>query len=157
MPKKCKTREELLKILARRQNKGKKIVFARGCFDILHPGHIYYLEQAKSWGDVLVVWLNSDRAVRQLKGPGRPIFIAQHRARVLASLECVDYIAFFEQGEGLGVIQDFCPDFVAVPRVTADFKKAVLAGGGEVKLIKKIADYSTTRIINLIFKKHAPK
>lgn len=89
---KVKTKEELKDILDRERTRGKKIVWTNGCFDLIHPGHVEYLEEAKSLGDVLVVGLNSDRSVRRLKGQGRPKIQEQARAKVLSGFESVDYI-----------------------------------------------------------------
>jgi rfaE bifunctional protein nucleotidyltransferase chain/domain len=93
---KTKTLEELLPIIQAAKAAGKKIIFANGCFDILHIGHIRYLQQAKALGDVLIVGLNSDASVERLKGKGRPILDEQARAKLLSSLECLDYVVLFD-------------------------------------------------------------
>jgi rfaE bifunctional protein nucleotidyltransferase chain/domain len=87
---------KLKQIIEKEKASGKKIVFANGCFDLLHVGHVRYLQHAKSLGDVLVVGLNSDSSVRRLKGEGRPILDEQGRAMLLAALQCVDHVIIFE-------------------------------------------------------------
>ena len=87
---------DLKQILDQSKAAGKRIVFANGCFDVLHVGHIRYLQDARAQGDLLVVGLNSDRSVRRLKGEGRPVLNEDSRAKLLSALECVDYIILFE-------------------------------------------------------------
>ena len=94
---KIKGREELAQIIEGLKREGKKIVFTNGCFDLLHAGHVTYLEEAKGLGDVLVVGVNSDSSVRRIKGPGRPIVPLEQRMAVLAALEAVDYVVPFEE------------------------------------------------------------
>ncbi len=94
-PKKFISRAKLAKLLAGLKRRGKKIVFANGCFDLLHVGHLRYLEGAKKHGDVLVVGLNSDASVRKLKGAGRPLTPLRERAEIIAGLGCVDYVIEF--------------------------------------------------------------
>src|SRR5436190_6471442 len=94
---KVKSPEELAAISERMAAEGRKLVFTNGCFDLLHVGHVRYLQQARALGDVLVVGLNSDASVRRLKGPRRPIVVAEERAELLASLECVDHVCVFEE------------------------------------------------------------
>jgi len=96
--------------LAFHRKSGQKIVFTNGCFDVLHLGHIEYLKLCKSHGDIVVVGLNSDNSVRQLKGPTRPINNQHERAAVLAALECVDYVTIFDQPDPLALIQQVRPD-----------------------------------------------
>ena len=93
---KLKTLDELKPIVAAEKKRGARIIFANGCFDVLHVGHIRYLQQAKALGNYLVVGLNSDRSVLRLKGPGRPILDQQARAYLLAALECVDAVVIFQ-------------------------------------------------------------
>ncbi|UQB42428.1 bifunctional D-glycero-beta-D-manno-heptose-7-phosphate kinase/D-glycero-beta-D-manno-heptose 1-phosphate adenylyltransferase HldE [Thiomicrospira microaerophila] len=136
---------------------GERIVFTNGCFDILHAGHVRYLNQAKALGDRLVVGLNSDASVRRLKGDARPINSLEDRAAVLAGLACVDWVVPFgdspeEQDTPLKLIQQVAPDVLVKGGdysidsiVGADF---VLAQGGEVKVLSFVAGKSTTGIIN---------
>ncbi len=125
----------------------KKIVFTNGCFDILHPGHIYLLEKAASYGDILVVGLNSDNSVRKLKGSSRPVMNEDGRARLLCALRMVDYVVLFDEETPLKVIEKFNPDVLV---------KGSEYGGGEIVgedivpktiRIKMKAGYSTTQII----------
>src|SRR5215212_3520785 len=91
------SREELVRERDRVRREGKQLVFTNGCFDLLHPGHVRYLAQARALGDALVVALNSDRSVRALKGEGRPILTERERAEVMAALEAVDYVTVFDE------------------------------------------------------------
>jgi len=93
---KLQSLEELNKIVSSKKTEGNRIVFANGCFDVLHVGHVRYLQDARNQGDLLIVGLNSDASVRRLKGEGRPVLDQNHRALLLAALECVDYILIFE-------------------------------------------------------------
>lgn len=129
----------------------KKIVFTNGCFDLLHIGHIRYLEQARSLGDILIVGINSDASVRELKGPTRPIQNENDRAEILASLKAVDHTVIFTEQTPLRLIQEVKPnllvkggDWQINQIVGSDF---VLAQGGEVKSLQFIEGRSTTSII----------
>ena len=129
----------------------KKVVFTNGCFDILHAGHVHYLEQAKKMGDELVVGLNSDSSVKALKGKKRPINNLQHRAKVLSSLRCVDKIVSFEDETPIKLIKAIKPDILVKG---GDYKvkdvvghKDVGSWGGKVKIIPMVPGLSTTNII----------
>lgn len=135
---------------------GKKLVFTNGCFDILHVGHVRYLQEAKACGDLLVVALNTDRSVRQLKGPERPLQKQEDRAEILAALACVDYTFLFDEETPLKVIEALKPDVLVkggdweiASIVGSDF---VLKSGGEVKSLQFIPDRSTTRVVEKIKK-----
>src|SRR5512139_4047982 len=104
MRKKIKERKELLSIIKNLKAKGKRIVFTNGCFDLLHLGHVRYLEEAKALGDILVVGVNSDSSVRKLKGPKRPILPERERTEILSGLGCVDYITVFNEADPLRLI-----------------------------------------------------
>ena len=106
---KIKTSADLSKILARLRSKGKKIVFTNGCFDILHVGHADYLSRARRLGDILVIGVNSDSSVKNIKGKGRPINKESDRAKVLSALECVDYIAIFNEPTPERLIKELKP------------------------------------------------
>ena len=128
-----------------------KVVFTNGCFDILHLGHITYLAHARQLGDALVVGLNSDASVRRLKGPSRPVNDQNARAKVLAALECVDYVVFFEEDTPLNIITQVVPDVLVKGGdysidniVGADF---VMQNGGKVLTIPFVNGFSTTSII----------
>lgn len=133
-----------------------KIVFTNGCFDLLHKGHIYYLEEAKSLGDFLIVGLNSDASVRKLKGETRPIKNIDNRLAVLAGLESVDMVVVFEEDTPIELITALRPDVLVKGGdykiediVGADF---VVAHGGEVKIIEFVEGESSSAIIKKIEK-----
>lgn len=116
----------LRKIVSRLKKKRKKIVFTNGCFDLLHAGHIALLRKAKALGDVLIVGLNTDRSVRNLKGKGRPVILQKDRALVLSALRDVDYIVFFSGPTPLNLIRSLTPDVLAKG---ADYKSSAIVGG----------------------------
>ncbi|PKQ69975.1 D-glycero-beta-D-manno-heptose 1-phosphate adenylyltransferase [Raineya orbicola] len=131
---------------------GLKVVFTNGCFDILHLGHIDYLEKARHLGDKLVVGLNSDSSVRRLKGVERPINPEYARARVLAALEFVDAVCVFEEDTPKSLIEKIYPDILTKGSdytleniVGADF---VMSYGGQVKTIDLVEGFSTTQILD---------
>jgi len=130
------------------------VVFTNGCFDVLHRGHVAYLNQAKRLGDVLVVAVNSDASVRRLKGPGRPVNPVEDRAAVLAALSCVDYVVVFEEDSPAALIEAVRPDiYVKGGDYTLDMipeRALVEAIGGQVRVLDYVADRSTTAIIERI-------
>ncbi len=135
------------------QDKG--IVFTNGCFDILHPGHVTYLEQARSLGDLLVVGLNSDSSVRRIKpGGSRPVNPEQDRSRVLAALACVDYVILFEQETPYALIQRVKPHVLVKggdwPLEQIVGRDVVEAWGGKVVSLPLTPGYSTSEIISRI-------
>ena len=137
----------------------KTIAFTNGCFDILHMGHVSYLEKAKQSGRVFVIGLNSDSSVRKLKGPKRPIVSQNARARVLAGLACVDFVTIFNEETPLKLIAQVKPDVLIKG---ADWKGKEVAGadvvkknGGRVEFIKFVNNFSTTNIIGSILEKCA--
>ena len=133
---------------------GKKIVFTNGCFDLLHPGHVDYLERAKALGDILVVGLNSDSSVRRLKGNARPINTEMDRARVLAGLSCVDFVIIFNEDTPYNLIKAVKPDVLVkggdwpIDKIVG--RDIVLARGGIVKSLNFLPGYSTTSLIDKI-------
>lgn len=136
------------------QNKDKKIVFTNGCFDILHRGHVTYLNEAKKLGDVLVIGLNSDASVKRLKGESRPINSEQDRKFVLENLKAVDFVEIFEEDTPLNLIQKITPnilvkggDWKPEQIVGSDY---VLSKGGEVKSLNFVDGFSTTNTIEKI-------
>ena len=154
MSDKIKTQKELKRVIAYLRKQGKKIVFTNGCFDILHYGHIKYLQDAKGLADVLVLGLNSDSSVKKIKGSARPINKQLDRARVLSALSCVDYLTIFSEDTPLRLIRLIQPDVLVKGGdwqtekiVGADFVKA---RGGKVLAIPYIKGYSTTKLINKI-------
>jgi len=141
----------LSRILAGLRSKGRRIVFTNGCFDILHPGHVFYLEKAARMGDVLVVGLNSDASVRAIKGRERPINKERDRAKVLSALSFVDYVTIFGEATPERVIKKLKPDVLvkggdwkAKDIVGGDFVKS---RGGRVASIKFLKGHSTTSLI----------
>ena len=154
---KIKKLKELKNIIAAAKKRGEKIVFTNGCFDILHLGHIKYLEKAKSLGDKLVVALNSDASVRRLKGKMRPIFPQGQRAVLVAALECVDYVTVFAESTPLSLIKALKPDVLVKG---GDWQRADIAGGdfvescgGRVASGVFVKSCSSTSIINKIITK----
>lgn len=141
----------LLGALERYRRQGRRIVLTNGCFDILHRGHVAYLNAAKSLGDVLIVGLNSDASVRRLKGPERPINPLEDRAQVLAALSCVDHIVAFDEATPVELVRAVRPHvFVKGGDYTADMlpeAPAVEACGGIVRILPYVQDRSTTSII----------
>lgn len=136
------------------KKQGKRVVFTNGCFDLLHLGHVDYLEKAKGLGDVLVVGLNSDDSVSRFKGPQRPIQDQTSRSRVMASLHAVDLVVFFNEDTPFELISALLPqvlvkgsDYLAENIVGADVVKNA---GGVVKTIDFVPGYSTTRIVEKI-------
>jgi rfaE bifunctional protein nucleotidyltransferase chain/domain len=136
------------------QRSGKRVVFTNGCFDVLHPGHIDLLEQARRLGDVLVVAINGDESVRRLKGRKRPIFPESERAEVLAALESVDYVCAFEEDTPLQVILRIHPDVLVKG---ADWEVDGIVGrsevegwGGRVVALPLVAGQSTTSVIGRV-------
>lgn len=153
---KITTLTRLKKILKSRRHK--KIVFTNGCFDILHYGHVKYLQEAKSKGDLLIVGLNSDKSVRRLKGKNRPIMPQRERAKILTALEYVDYCIIFNDDTPLRLIKALEPDILVKG---GDWKKKeivgsdfILARGGKVLTIPYVKNLSTTNVINKIIRKY---
>jgi len=136
---------------------GKRIVFTNGCFDILHCGHIRYLQAARQTGDVLIVALNSDRSVQTIKGPLRPIIQETQRAEVLASLGCVDVVILFDDPDPLALIQSIKPDVLVKGKDWAEDEivgaDVVKANGGRVVRVPVVADISTSEIIRRIIER----
>jgi rfaE bifunctional protein nucleotidyltransferase chain/domain len=140
--------------IGRLREQGKRIVFTNGCFDILHPGHTRYLRAARELGDFLVVAVNSDRSVREIKGKGRPVIPEKDRAEVLASLGFVDGIVIFDEENPLNVIRRLMPDVLVKGGDWTEDKiigaDVVKGAGGEVKSLPFVSGYSTTEIIRKI-------
>jgi rfaE bifunctional protein nucleotidyltransferase chain/domain len=145
------TPERLVQEIAGRRAAQRKVVFTNGCFDILHRGHVEYLAQASTLGDVLVVGLNSDASVRRLKGSNRPLQDEQGRAIVLAALGCVSYVVVFDDDTPYELIKTIQPDVLVKG---ADYKEEQIVGydvvkarGGEIVTVPLVQGYSTTRVI----------
>ncbi len=136
---------------------GKKIVFTNGCFDILHVGHVRYLTAAKSFGDILIVGLNTDESVKILKGETRPINNEKDRAEVLLGLKAVDYVVLFGERTAENLVAQVKPDiYVKGGDYTVDKipeAKIVQSYGGKVELVPFVAGHSTTSIIKALANK----
>jgi len=152
------TLEDLSARLGEGRKSGQTIVFTNGCFDIMHVGHVRYLGQARSQGDLLVVGLNSDSSVRAIKGAKRPIVGQDHRAELLASLACVDYVVPFEELDPLRLIQAIKPDVLVKGEDWAEDAivgaEEVKSRGGKVVRISFVEETSTSGIIQTILKHH---
>ncbi len=147
-------RERLADVVRSLQSSGKKIVFTNGVFDILHRGHVEYLNRAKSFGDILVVAVNSDSSVKRIKGGGRPIVGEQDRAFIISNLKCVDYVCVFDEETPYETIELLQPDVLVKG---ADWKVENVVGrdivegrGGKVITIEYLDGKSTTGIIKKI-------
>ncbi|MBL8012414.1 MAG: D-glycero-beta-D-manno-heptose 1-phosphate adenylyltransferase [Candidatus Omnitrophica bacterium] len=145
---------QLKKEVVRLRKAGKTVAFTNGCFDILHYGHVTYLEKAKKKDRILILGLNSDESIRRLKGPDRPVNPQQARAAVVAALQSVDFVTVFTQDTPLKLIQAVLPDVLIKG---ADWKGKVVVGadevkanGGKVEFIKFVDHFSTTGIIQTI-------
>lgn len=144
----------LLSTLSDLRKQGKQVVTTNGCFDILHVGHLRYLQAAKAQGDILVILLNSDDSVRRLKGPQRPIVPEQERAELLAGLACVDYVTLFDTDTPVGVLTEIRP---AVHVKGGDYQAETLPEapilsqlGTRLAFIPMVAGASTTNIIQRV-------
>ena len=151
---KIKKVKPLQDILARLKARGKRIVFTNGCFDILHVGHIRYLRRAKTFGDILVIGLNTDRSVRRIKGDPRPVVSEKERAEILAALEFVDFVTLFDENDPFRLIQFLKPHILVKG---ADWPKNQIIGrqiveeyGGRVVRIPLVPGASSTGIIEKI-------
>jgi rfaE bifunctional protein nucleotidyltransferase chain/domain len=148
------TLEEAILRFGRQKRNGRRIVFTNGCFDLLHPGNIGSLEQARALGDALVVGVNSDASVRKLKGAGRPVLRERERAEILAALECVDAVVIFDEPTPREVIAGLLPDVLVKggdwPGDQIVGREEVEAAGGRVVSIPIVRGYSTTEILRKI-------
>lgn len=156
LKRKIKNLNTLKKIILKLKRRGKRIVFTNGCFDLLHYGHVKYLEDAKSKGDILVVAINSDSSVKQIKGNNRPIVNEKDRLGLIAALESVDYVVVFKEETPLEVIKELKPDILVKG---ADWNKYnivgrdfVLSYGGMVSTVKLLKGRSSTNLIKKIVK-----
>jgi rfaE bifunctional protein nucleotidyltransferase chain/domain len=144
-------REEVRALGDRLRREGRRIAFANGCFDILHVGHVRYLEEARRTGDVLVVGVNGDRAVTALKGEGRPILPAEGRAEMVAALESVDYVVIFDGLTAAEILLDLLPhvhckgtDYSAE---TVPEREVVKGFGGDVRIVGDAKNHSTRELL----------
>jgi D-beta-D-heptose 7-phosphate kinase/D-beta-D-heptose 1-phosphate adenosyltransferase len=165
-----KMQEARRKVVARRTLKrkvdslkqaGKRVVFTNGCFDLLHVGHVHCLEGALRRGDCLVVGINSDRSMQNMKGPRRPIVPEDERATMVAALGCVDWVTIFDEPDPLALISLLVPDVLVKG---ADWEEGEIVGadvvraaGGRVERINLKRGLSTTRLIEKILTRYSPK
>ena len=152
--KKIQTKEEVSKLVEQLKSEGKKVVFTNGCFDIVHLGHVDYLEKARNLGDFLVVGLNTDSSVSRIKGPARPVSDENSRSRVMASFAFVDAVVFFDEPTPKELIETIKPDILTKGKdyqveniVGADF---VIKNGGKVETLDLVNGYSTSSVIHKI-------
>ena len=157
---KLKSADELQEIIATAKHSGRSVVFANGCFDLIHVGHIRYLEDARARGDLLVVAINSDASVRLLKGAGRPLQSDVDRAEILGSLECVDYTTIFDSPTVDSLLLQLRPDIQAkgtdYTRETVPERGTVLAYGGAVAITGDGKAHSSRDMIQAILAKCRP-
>lgn len=148
---KLKSRAVLARLVRRAAARGRRVVFTNGCFDLLHPGHIQLLERAKSYGDLLIVGLNSDRSTRAIKGAPRPIMTQRDRARLVGALESVDYVTIFNEQTPLRLVEALRPHVLIKG---ADWGAAKIVGrdlvrgrGGRVIRFPLVKGHSTSKLI----------
>jgi rfaE bifunctional protein nucleotidyltransferase chain/domain len=144
------TRPELVRARAEWRRGGKTVVFTNGCYDILHPGHVRLLEQARSLGDLLILALNTDASVARLKGPTRPLIPEAERARMALALEAVDAVTFFDEDTPRELVAEVLPDVLIKGADWTHFiagREEVEAAGGRVIALALEPGYSTTNII----------
>jgi len=146
------SRKEAARWVREQQDRNLRVVFTNGCFDLLHPGHVDYLEEARSLGDVLLVAVNTDASVRRLeKGPGRPVNPEHDRARVLAGLAAVDRVVLFDEDTPLQILTELQPDILVkggdyrLEEVVG--REVVLARRGQVRILPFREGYSTSRLL----------
>ena len=151
------SREQLLNERTRLRDAGKKLVFTNGVFDILHVGHVRYLQQARELGDALVVAINSDASARQLKGSGRPLTKQNDRAEILGALACVDYVSVFDELSPRSLITELLPDVLvkggdySLDQIHG--REEVEAAGGRVVSLPFVESVSTSAIIERMGKR----
>ena len=148
------SRENISEFLNELRKDGKTVVTTNGCFDILHVGHVRYLQKTKTFADYSVVMLNSDKSVKSIKGPDRPINNENDRAEILCALDCVDYVVLFDEDSPANLIAEIKPD---VHTKGADYTvetlpeaKVIMQNGGRVEFISFVEGKSTTKIIEKI-------
>ncbi len=147
-------RKNIQEFVSELKKQGKTIVTTNGCFDILHVGHVRYLQKTKTFADVMIVCLNSDDSVRRIKGPKRPINNENDRAEILCALECVDYVVIFDESSPEKLLCEIKPD---VHTKGADYTietlpeaKSIIANGGRIEFISFVEGKSTTKVIEKI-------
>jgi len=152
------TSAELTNIIKQARQQGRKFAWTNGCFDIIHAGHVDYLERSKTYGDFLVVGLNSDASVKKLKGDFRPIFSEQDRAKVLCSITYVDYVVIFTDKSPIKMIELLKPDYYikggdyTIDTIDQNERKVVEGYGGKIVLLPMVAGVSSSIIVEKIKK-----
>ena len=151
------TEAELVEAVNADRAAGRTVAFANGCFDLLHVGHVRYLEGAAQEGDVLVVAINDDASVRALKGSGRPVLAAEARAELVAALRCVDYVTIFDESSAVNLVESLQPEVYAKG---GDYeqgtgkplpeREVVASYGGEVRIIPLVAGHSASELIRRV-------
>ncbi|MEE9305708.1 MAG: D-glycero-beta-D-manno-heptose 1-phosphate adenylyltransferase, partial [bacterium] len=150
--------DEVSKLVRLARGKNQTVVFTNGCFDLLHAGHIMMLHRARSFGDMLVLGLNSDESVRSIKGPQRPIVGQEDRAKIIASLDCVDYVVIFDELTPEGLIKELVPDVLvkggdySLDEVVG--REIVEEAGGRVELVPALEGWSTSDIVQRIAERY---
>jgi rfaE bifunctional protein nucleotidyltransferase chain/domain len=154
------TLEALRPVVEKFKQARRTVVFANGCFDLLHVGHIRYLEGARNLGELLIVGLNSDESVRQLKGPGRPLMAEEDRAEILSAISFVDYIVIFGEPNAERLLLQIQPDIhckgTDYTLENVPEREVVLSYGGKVAIVGDPKDHSTRDLIRKIRKMSAP-
>ena len=157
---KIKTLSELKPLVSSAQRHGRTVVFANGCFDLIHVGHVRYLHSAKACGDILVVALNSDVSVRAIKGPGRPLQTESARAEIVGSMECVDFVVIFDDPTVDQVLDELRPDIHAkgtdYAAESVPERETVRSYGGCVAIVGDPKMHSTRDLIEEILAKFRP-
>lgn len=146
--------KQITQIVRNLQKKGKKVVFTNGCFDLIHVGHVSLFQKAKSLGDVLIVAINSDKSLANIKGPKRPLVCQKDRVKVLSALQAIDYIIIFSQNTPYEVLKQIKPDILVKG---ADYKIKDIIGREFVKKVYRypfVKGKSTTNLINLIVERY---
>ncbi len=156
-----KSIDELIKIRKELKKQNKKVVFTNGCFDIIHAGHVDYLNKAKALGDILIVAVNSDSSIKKIKGDKRPIVSQNERAFIISNLKAVDFVTIFEEETPYEVIKKLIPDVLvkgedwSIDNIVG--RDIVIANGGKVETIQFVNFQSTTNIINTIIQRFKDK
>lgn len=158
MPGKLKTLDQLSKISSDARRQGKSLVFTNGCFDVLHRGHVHVLRQAKAAGDLLIVALNSDRSIKEIKGDKRPVLAQTDRVELIGAMEMVDYVIVFDEADPTKLIAAIRPDVLVKG---GDWGKDQVVGselvernGGQVVVVPYLEGFSTSEIIERIVKQN---
>ncbi len=157
---KIKTIAQLQEISSQARSAGRKVVMANGCFDLIHVGHVRYLQEAKRLGDILIVAINSDGSVSALKGPGRPLQSEWERAEIIASMECVDYVAVFSTSTVDPLLLEIRPHLhvkgTDYTRESVPERNTVRSYGGQVAIVGDPKDHSTKDLIKSILTAFGP-